>query len=139
MLKDIEYKYGEGSAVCIIKYNGYDFVGRADCHPDDEDFESERVGLTIAEARANIKVLVHMRDCELKPQLKILNHLYSNMRTSTHYNPISYEARMLRSQIRAVEKELATINNGIADERKFVQDYIAGKDKMYKRLRAKSQ
>ena len=77
MLKDIEYKYGEGSAVCIIKYNGYDFVGRADCHPDDEDFESERVGLTIAESRANIKVLRHIRNCEIKPQLKILKHLFN--------------------------------------------------------------
>ena len=140
MLKEnTEYGYVDGSAVYIITYNGYRFVGEATCHPDDMDFESERVGLTIAEARANIKVLTHMRDCELKPQLKILNHLYSNMRTSTHYNPISYEAGMLRSQIRAVEKELAAINNGIADERKFVQDYINGKDKMYKRLRAKSQ
>ena len=103
------------------------------------DFESERVGLTIAEARANIKVLRHMRDCEVKPQLKILNHLLSNMKTSKSYNPISYEAKMLRSQIRTIEKELATISNAIADEQKFIKDYIDGKDKMYKRLRAKSQ
>ena len=140
MLKEnTEYGYVDGSAVYIITYNGYRFVGEATCHPDDMDFESERVGLTIAEARANIKVLRHMRDCEVKPQLKILNHLLSNMKTSKSYNPISYEAKMLRSQIRTIEKELATINNGIADERKFVQDYINGKDKMYKRLRAKSQ
>ena len=140
MLKEnTEYGYVDGSAVYIITYNGYRFVGEATCHPDDMDFESERVGLTIAEARAYIKVLRHVRDCEVKPQLKILNHLYSNMGTSTHYNPISYEATMLRSQIRAIEKELTTINNGIADERKFVKDYINGKDKMYKRLRAKSQ
>lgn len=139
MLKDIEYKYGEGSAVCVIKYNGYDFVGRADCHPDDEDFESERVGLTIAEARANIKVLRHMRDCEVKPQLKILNHLLSNMKTSKSYNPISYEAKMLRSQIRTIKKELTTISNAIVDEQKFINDYINGKDKLFKRLRAKNQ
>ena len=61
------------------------------------------------------------------------------MRTSTHYNPISYEAGMLRSQIRTIEKELTTINNAIADEQKFIKDYVDGKDKMYKRLRAKSQ
>ena len=140
MLKDnVDYGYVNGAAVYIIEYNGYRFVGEANCHPDDEDFESERVGLTIAEARANIKVLRHMRDCEIKPQLKILNHLYSNMRTSKNYNPISYEAKMLRSQIRTIEKELATINNAIADEQKFIKDYIDGKDKMYKRLRAKSQ
>jgi hypothetical protein len=46
---------------------------------------------------------------------------------------------MLRSQIRVIEKELATINNQLADERKFLRDYIDGKDKLYQRLRAKNQ
>ena len=140
MLKEnTEYGYVDGSAVYVITYNGYRFVGEATCHPDDLDFESERVGLTIAEARANIKVLRHMRDCEVKPQLKILKHLYDNMRSSTHHNSYSYEAKMMRSQIHVIERELATINNAIADEQKFIKDYIDGKEKMYKRLRAKSQ
>jgi len=137
--KEPNYGYVNGSAVYIIEYNGYRFIGEATCHPDDLDFESERVGLTIAEARANIKVLRHMRDCEVKPQLKILNHLHNNMKTSKSYNPNSYEAKMLRSQIHAVENELATISNGIADEQKFLKDYINGKDKFYQRLRAKKQ
>ena len=98
MIKNnIEYGYINGSAVCIIIYNGYRFVGEATCHPDDLDFESERVGLTIAEARANLKVLRHMRDCEIKPQLKILNHLFSNIQSSTHFNNYSYETKMIRS------------------------------------------
>ena len=134
-----KYTYDHGDSLFVIYYNGHSFDGTAICHDEDKDFESERVGLTIAEARANIKVLRHMRDCEVKPQLKILNHLLSNMKTSKSYNPISYEAKMLRSQIRTIEKELATINNAIADEQKFIKDYIDGKDKMYKRLRAKSQ
>ena len=137
--KEPNYGYTNGKAIYIIEYNGYRFVGEATCHPDDLDFESERVGLTLAESRANIKVLRHMRDCEVKPQLKILNHLYSNMKTSKYYNPNSYEAKMLRSQIRAIENELTTIKNGIADEQKFIKDYIEGKDKLYKKLRAKNQ
>ena len=141
MNDDMIFTYDKetGLAQCLIKYNGIYCDGEAHCHPDDMDFESERVGLTIAEARANIKVLRFIRDYEIKPQLKILTHLYSNMKTSKSFNPISYEAKMVRGQIRAIEKELATINNGIADEQKFVKDYIDGKDKMYKRLRAKSQ
>lgn len=111
-----DYKYNKGSAVYTIRYNNIIFTGRATCHPEDMDFESARVGLTIAEARANTEVLRHIREYELKPQLKILNHLYANMKTSKHYNPKSYEAKMLRSQIRALEKELATLNNEIADE-----------------------
>ena len=139
MTKNITYEYNEGSAKCIINYNGLDFIGMAKCHPEDEDMESERVGMTIAETRASIKVISFIRDYEVKPQLKILNHLYANMRRSKYYSPNSYEAKMLRSQIRVIEKELATINNQIADERKFVKDYIDGKDKLYQRLRAKSQ
>lgn len=133
------YGYTDGNAVFIIEYKGQKFVGEATCHPDDRDMESERVGLTIAEARAAIKANCFVRDFEIKPQLKVLQHLYSNMRTSKYYNPNSYEAKMLRSQIRAIERELTTINNTIADERKFVKDYVNGKDKLYKRLRAKSQ
>lgn len=133
------YGYADGNAVFIIYYKGQKFVGKATCHPDDLDMESERVGLTIAETRAAIKVHRFIRDYEVKPQLKILQHLHSNMKTSKFYNPNSYEAKMLRSQIRAIEKELTTINNCIADEQKFLKDYITGKDKLYKRLRAKSQ
>lgn len=110
------YNYNDGLAIYTIKYNNHTFTGRAACHPEDKSFESARVGLTIAEARANIEVLRHIRECELKPQLKILNHLYANIRTSKYYNPKSYEAKMLRSQIRALEKELTTLNNEMADE-----------------------
>ena len=133
------YSYIDGSATYVIKYNNQEFEGKAVCHPEDRDFESARVGLTIAEARANIEVLRHIRECELKPQLKILNHLYANIKTSKYYNPTSYEAKMLRSQIRALEKELTTLNNEMADEQKFIKDYISGKDKLYKRLRDKNQ
>lgn len=139
MTKNIEYQYNEGSAVCTMTYKGQKFVGCANCHPDDVDMESERVGMTIAEVRAVIRVITFIRDFEIKPQLKILNHLYGNMRRSHYYNPESYEAKMLRSQIRVIERELAAINNQLADERKFLKDYIDGKDKLYKRLRAKSQ
>ena len=134
-----DYSFSNGSAIYTIKYNDYVFTGHALCHPDDKDFESARVGLTIAESRANIEVLRHIRNCELKPQLKILNHLYSNIKTSKYYNSKSYEAKMIRSQIQALEKELTTINNEIADEQKFVKDYINGKEKMYKKLRDKNQ
>lgn len=133
------YFYSEGNARFTINYHGQVFIGTAKCHPEDNDFENARVGLTIAESRANIQVLRYIRECELRPQLKILNHLYANIKTSKYYNPTSYETRMLRSQIRALEKELATLNNEIADEQKFIKDYIDGKDKLYKRLRDKNQ
>ena len=136
-----EYTYDveTGRAIYTIKYNGLNFCGEAHCHPDDLDFGSERAGLSIAEARATIEFLRFLRDYEFKPQLKILKHLQANMCNSKNYNPISYEAKMLRSQIRVIENELATISNAIANEKKYLKDYIDGKDKLFKRLRAKNQ
>ena len=139
MNKNIEFKYSNGISVCIIKYKGRHFYGSAECHPDDEDFCSERTGLCIAEARANLEVLRYQRDCEIAPQIKILNHLLNNMQRNEDYNKYSYEAKMLRSQIRAVEKELATIKQDIADEKKYLKEYIDQKEKMYQRLRARKK
>lgn len=135
----VDYEYTEGYASYTIVYGDYRFIGEATCHLEDMDFVSERVGLTIAETRANIKFLRHIRNCEFLPQFKILKHLYSNIQTSKSYNPNSYEAKMLRSQIHAIEKDLAAINKEIDYEKKFLKDYINGKDKMFKRLRAKNQ
>ena len=134
-----KFIYEDNIATCILTYKGAEFRGVAYCHPDDEDFASERVGLSIAECRANIAFLRHIRDNEIKSQLRVLNHLIANMKNSKHYNPISYEMKMLRSQVRVIEKDLAAINNAIADERKFLKDYIDGKDKLFKKLRAKNQ
>ena len=137
--KNIEYEYDNGKSVCQINYKGMNFVGEAFCHPDDNDFASERTGLFIAECRAVIKVLKFQRDFEIKPVLATLTHLYSNMKTSKNYNPKSYEAKMLRSQIRHWEKELAAANFELAIERKNLKVYITEKDKIYTKLRAKSQ
>lgn len=141
MIKNIYYDYHESEArsICDIIYKDMTFTGIAHCHPDDLDFASERTGLYIAETRAIIKVLAFQRDHEIKPALAALTHLNSNMKTSKYYNPNSYEAKMLRNQIRFWEKELAAINEEIAIERKNLNIYITEKDKIYTKLRAKNQ
>lgn len=140
MIKLVDYSYDEnlGWARCLVSYNGMSFEGGAACHPEDKDFSNERVGLTIAESRATIKALRYIRDHELKLQINILKHLYSNIQTSKNHNPKSHESRRIRSQIRALEEEKKIIDNAIADEKKTLRDYIDGKDKLYKRLRAKN-
>ena len=135
---NINYAYNDGASTYQITYKGYNFIGMAECHNDDMDFASERVGLTIAEARAVIKVLRFIRDCEMQPQLNILKHLYSNIETSHFHNPKSHESRRIRSQIRAIEREIKSLNNTIEDEKNFIKDYINGKDKLYRKLRAKN-
>lgn len=139
MAKDIRFDYEEGCAMCIIKYKNKDFKGFAFCHPDDADMESERTGCCIAEARAYIQVQCFKRTYEIKPQLDILYHLYHNMSRGKNFNPKSYEAKMVRSQIKALEKDLAAVNQIIADERKYLKEYIDQKEKLYQKLRLRDK
>ena len=137
----IEFAFDEklGYARCLMIYNGQAFEGGAKCHPDDMDMISERTGCCIAEARAYIKALRFKRDHEIQPKLDVLRHLYNNMQTSKYFNSKSYEAKMLRSQIGVIEKELAAVSQDLAEEKKYLKEYIDKKDKFYKRLRAKNQ
>ena len=61
------------------------------------------------------------------------------MQTSKYFNPKSYEAKMIRSQIKVLENDLAAINADLANERKNLKEYIDKKDILYKKLRAKNQ
>lgn len=137
----IEFAFDEklGYARCLMIYNGQAFEGGAKCHPDDMDMISERTGCCIAEARAYIKALRFKRDHEIQPKLDVLRHVYNNMQTSKYFNSKSYEAKMLRSQIGAIEKELAAVNEDLAEEKKYLKEYIDKKDKFYQRLRARNQ
>ena len=137
----IEFAFDEklGYARCLMIYNGQAFEGGAKCHPDDMDMISERTGCCIAEARAYIKALRFKRDHEIQPKLDVLRHLYNNMQTSKYFNSKSYEAKMLRSQIGAIEKELAAVSQDLAEEKKYLKQNIDNKDKFYQRLRARNQ
>ena len=135
----ISFEYVIGNSCCIIQYKGLEFVGRAQCHPDDMDFESERTGLCIAEARANIKLMKFKRNFEILPSLKSAKHLYTTVQQSALYDPKSHESKMIYRHLKQLEKQLDIINSDIAEEEKYLQEYIDKKDKFYKKLRAKSQ
>ena len=77
VFEKVSYAYNDGVASYQINYKGYQFLGVAQCHSEDMDFANERVGLTIAEARAVLKVLRFVRDTEVAQQIKILKHLYT--------------------------------------------------------------
>lgn len=139
MKENIVFDYNDNIATCSIQYKDLWFTDMARCHPDDMDFASERTGCYIAETRAVIRVLRYQRDHEIKPTLAAFNHLYSNMKTSKHYNPKSYEAKMLRRQIRSLENELAAVNADLAAERISLSEYIESKERLYTKLRAKNQ
>lgn len=137
--KNIRFKYNHGEGVCTIIYKGHKFIGKALCHPDDIDFESERTGLCIAEARAYLLFLKHRKNNEIKPQLDIINHLFNNIRSSSKYDSKSYEFKMIKRQKFILENELKTINNDIKEEEKSLKEYISLKEKLYTKFRDKNQ
>lgn len=136
-----EYEYNEktGKSYFYIEHNGITMCGEAKCHPDDTDMMSERTGLTIAEARAQIKVMKFKRNFELKPKIAAITHLLNTMERSTKYNENSYESKMIRRQLHTLKKQLTTINNDIAEEEKYLNEYITQKEKLYQKLRGRNK
>ena len=127
-----------GTAICTLydKQSGKTYIGTANCHPDDSDFMSEKTGCDIAFRRAKIEFLRGLRD-EQKCQLRALNHVYHTMNRSTHFNPKSYENKMLQRHIRSIEFDLATTKEMLAGELQGLKYIIDEKDKFYKRTRAR--
>lgn len=126
-----------GVSICKLKTEYGEFIGKAKCHPDDEDMKSEKVGCEIAYCRATIKSMVYARDGIIKPSIKALKQLLFSMKHSKKFNPKSYEIKMLWRQIRNWTDDLNTINNLLAKERTELNKYIKSKEELYQRLREK--
>lgn len=137
MNKEFNFIYNPktGMSICDLVAGPYTIRTYAYCHPDDREFGSERVGCFIAEMRATIKYLQFKRDYEIKPALKTIKHLYDNIKTSKNYNPKSYETKMIRRQIRNLEKEINTINYDINSEKQYLFEYIQNKEILYDKYR----
>lgn len=100
------------------------------CHPDDWDSMNWRTGLTIAEARANIKVLKFKRNTEVKPALKALKDLWncSNIKSRD-------KNTALKTRIKELEETLTVVNNDIAGEEQFIKDYLKEKDEFSRKIK----
>lgn len=124
-----------GSAHCIItdNSNGVEIMGTgsAYCHPNDEDFISQRTGEFIAQTRAEINILQKKRNYDLKPGLMALKHLHATMKHSGSYNPTSYESKRLMKEIKNKQEEIYQINCAIEDMRQMLKQYLDTKEKMY--------
>lgn len=125
-----------GQTTCVIEdKQGHIFVGTATCHDDDQDMKSRRTGEEIAYRRARIEQMKYIRD-EVKTELKALNQLYFSMKHSSHFNPKSYENKMLQRQIRGKNFDLDTIKEMLTTERENLKTLIQEKDKFYNQIRA---
>ena len=129
------FSWDAGHATCTAFYKNRPFIGEANCHPDDADFESERVGLHIAEMRADILVLQYIRSAELKPAVETLSHIQDSFSRSSQYNAKSYEAKCIRRQLRRLQNELTAVNKELANLKLELTVYIRQKEKFYQSIR----
>ena len=125
-----------GTASCILGNNEKIYTGFAQCHPDDIDMKGEKTGCEIAFRRAKIHALRGYRD-ELKIKLSALNQLFYTINKSKHFNPKSYENKMLQRQIRITNFDLDTTKEIIATEEQNLREYIQKKDEFYNHTRAR--
>ena len=134
MLK-YEFRKEGNCSYCDLTYNNLTFTGVAECHPDDEDMMSERTGYFIAETRANIQKLRWCRDYEVMPMVKHYRHFYDCLSHSSKFNKDSYEAHMILKELKKWEYELQEIRLIIKEERDYLRNYIAEKERLYKKIR----
>lgn len=133
---DVDFYWdGErGICRCTIKDGDNRFVGVAECNPLDMDMKSEKVGQEISYHRAIIDALKFQKKV-VKTELKALHNYYYSMSHSPHFNPKSYEARMLYRQIKFHKDDIEEIDNMICEIRQFIRDYIDKKDAFYQHIR----
>ena len=129
-----------GAARTIIRYNtraGVELVGigHAECHPEDEEFMSERTGLIISDYRAEIDLIKQVNLYEIRPAIAALKHVYCTMRHSKQYNPNSYEAKRLKKELAHLMDEYEENKQLIAELRKNLKTYIDEKDAFHNKLR----
>lgn len=125
-----------GVAICTLFDGNNTYTGVAVCAPEDFDMKNEKTGCQIAEWRAELEYFIHVRDNELKPEIKALKQLYYGMNQSTHFNENSYENLSLQRLIRKKEFDLTVIKEMIADQKRMLKEYLEEKGKFYKRIRA---
>ena len=131
-----DYLFNEetGTAMVKLKTKVGIFIGSAYCAPEDKDFMSEKTGYYIAENRAWIEFYRYIRDCELLPQLKILEHLEDGVKAKAEKDK---NGIMIFRAANNVREELKELHDNIKDTQRIIDSYIKDKEDLYQILRAR--
>lgn len=128
------------TAQCNIEIKNIDYpvtiTGIATCCPEDYDMSNEKTGCDIAYQRAIINLYKYYKAHEIKPRLKALNQLYYSMEHSKHFNPKSYENKMLQRQIHQLENELNIANDLLIERKEELKEYLDKKENFYQKIRS---
>lgn len=130
-----EWDEALGLASCILTDGKRTYYGTASCSEEDREFCSEKTGCEIAFRRARIHMYQGYRD-EIKIRLEALNQYYYSINKSKHYNPKSYEARMLQRQIKMTESDLSLAKELLITEKMNLRAYLTAKATFYNNVRA---
>lgn len=129
------YIQASGKTTCTISDGQNTFIGIAKCHPDDWDFMSEYTGCEIAERRCKIKILQHIKNNQIIPQIQAYEHLISTMLNSKQLNPQSYEFKRIKAEYDNLLKQYTAIKNKIKYSQSKLREYITNKESVNKFIR----
>lgn len=134
--KKVQFHFSDetGLCICTINIRENQYIGMAQCHPDDMDMMSEKTGEEIAYNRAIVEMLRDERS-RLQTELAGLKSLYYSMNNSPKFNAHSYEAISLFKQMRLRQDDIGSINDLIRSTQHYVDQLIKEKDEFYKKIR----
>ena len=111
-----------------IKYNGRKYIGYAICHPDDEEFFSEKVGKNIAYMRACINAMFGER-AKARKEYEFLKNFYANYRQN--HEP----SADLESAIAEAEKHFHYYQRKYRECKQELKEYLLNHEKVLESLR----
>lgn len=96
---------------------------------------SEYTGCEIAERRCKIKILQHIKNNQIIPQIQAYEHLISTMLNSKQLNPQSYEFKRIKAEYDNLLNQYTVIKNKIKYSQSKLREYISNKESVNKFLR----
>lgn len=98
---------------------------------------SEYTGCEIAERRCKIKILQHIKNNQIIPQIQAYEHLISTMLNSKQLNPQSYEFKRIKAEYDNLLNQYTAIKNKIKYSQSKLREYITNKESVNKFIRLK--
>ncbi len=96
---------------------------------------SEYTGCEIAERRCKIKILQHIKNNQIIPQIQAYEHLISTMLNSKQLNPQSYEFKRIKAEYDNLLNQYTAIKNKIKYSQSKLREYISNKESVNKFIR----
>ena len=98
---------------------------------------SEYTGCEIAERRCKIKILQHIKNNQIIPQIQAYEHLISTMLNSKQLNSQSYEFKRIKAEYDNLLKQYTAIKNKIKYSQSKLKEYISNKEQINKLIKLK--